>query len=88
MTRDEIVAELTRAEAWKVRAGCASAAERAAPLFRKFGRPESMPTFEAGLAAAWAAVTSRGGSATAGSDSASDPSRRAPSRGRGSCSGG
>ena len=61
MTLDEIVAELTRVDAWKVRAGCASAAERAAPLFRKFGRPESLPAFQAGLAAAWAAVASRGG---------------------------
>ena len=61
MTLDQILAELERADAWKVRVMCASAAERTAPLFRQLGRSQSMATFEAGLAAAWSAATSRAG---------------------------
>ncbi|HUP44829.1 MAG TPA: hypothetical protein VM779_04885 [Thermoanaerobaculia bacterium] len=58
MTLDEIIAELDGMDAWKLRAMCASAAERVAPMFRRLGRAASMPTFEAGLDAVWAAVAS------------------------------
>ena len=72
VTRDDIHAELQRADAWKVRVMCAAAAERTAPLFRHFGRSGSLATFEAGLDAAWSAVTSRPGS------SAKQAARRLP----------
>jgi hypothetical protein len=58
MTLDEIVADLDGMDAWKLRAMCASAAERVAPMFRRLGRGASLPAFETGLDAVWAAVAS------------------------------
>ena len=58
MTVDEILAEVEDADDWKARVVCASAAERAAPLFRTLGRDDSIPVFESGLDALWAAVES------------------------------
>jgi hypothetical protein len=43
---------------WKRRAMCVSALERVAPVFRRFGRGPSQPTFEAILDAAWLALLS------------------------------
>lgn len=58
MTVDEIITRLEEMDAWKVRAMCASGAERVAPVFRKFGRAASLPTFETALDAVWTAVPS------------------------------
>jgi hypothetical protein len=61
MTADQILAALQRIEPWKARAMCASAAERAAPIFRKLCRHTSRPTFDAALDTAWSAIRSGGG---------------------------
>ena len=61
LTIDQILTELGGVAAWKARAMCAAAAERAAPLFQRLGRPESQPTFEAALDGVWAAVRAGGG---------------------------
>lgn len=57
-TVEEIGAELGRMDDWKARGMCASAAERVAPMFRRLARPASIPAFETGLDALWAAVRS------------------------------
>jgi hypothetical protein len=61
LTIDQILTALASVAPWQARAMCAAAAERAAPLFRRLGRPESQPTFEAALDGVWAAVRSGGG---------------------------
>ncbi len=58
---DQVLAAIERAEPWKVRVLCASAAEHAAPLFRAFGRRGSMATFERTLAALWTSIEAGGG---------------------------
>lgn len=58
MTIEDIVEELDEMDEWKVRAMCAAAAERVAPMFRRFGREGSMPAFQTALDALWAAVDS------------------------------
>jgi hypothetical protein len=58
MTVDKIVTQLDGMEPWKVRAMCASGAERVAPIFRRFGRAGSLPTFENALDAVWTSVAS------------------------------
>jgi hypothetical protein len=61
MTGDQILTALVRLERWKVRAMCASAAERAAPIFRKLGRRDSLRTFNAALDTAWTVIRPGGG---------------------------
>jgi hypothetical protein len=60
MTREQILEELDDMDAWKLRAMCASAAERAAPLFRRLGRSGTLSTFEAALDGAWDAIAAGG----------------------------
>lgn len=58
MTLDEILGTLDALEPWQRRAMCAAAVERVAPVFRRFGRPASQPTFATALDAVWLAVAS------------------------------
>jgi hypothetical protein len=58
MTLDELVRETDGMDPWKRRAMCASAVERIAPIFRRFGRAGSLPAFEGALEAFWTAVAS------------------------------
>lgn len=52
-TSDQGLDQFDHMDVWKLRVMCASAVERAAPLFRRLGRPASQETFEAGLNAVW-----------------------------------
>lgn len=55
---EQVSLELVRLPAWKRRAMCASAAERVAPVFRRFGSRGSVRAVDAALDLLWRAVPS------------------------------